>query len=137
MGIVRVAMGIVPCMSDDDKVRGNGLGEDGTIAAGSEANDKAVAAPAPQVSDLRLNDDVRAYLLGMVTDLEELGGIGVSRIRAIAYGEEATNDELEELGYIFVELLHALVASTDASRPRCSHQDQPGSPGPSLSHSHT
>jgi len=136
MGIVRVAMGIVPCMSDDDKVRGNGLGEDGTIAAGSDATDKAVAAPAPQVSDLRLNDDVRAYLLGMVTDLEELGGIGVSRIRAIAYGEEATNDELEELGYVFVELLHALVASTDASRPQCSHHDQPDSPGPSLSHSH-
>jgi len=107
------------------------------MAADSDANDKAVTAPAPQVSDLRLNDEVRAYLRGLVTELEELGGIGVSRVRAIAYGEEATNDELEELGYIFVELLHALVASTDASQPRCSDHHQAGSPGPSLSHSHT
>jgi len=123
----------------DDEVRGNRLGEDGTIAAGSDATDKDVAAPAPQVADLHLNEDVRAYLLGMVTDLEELGGIGVSRIRAIAYGEEPTNDELEELGYVFVQLLHALVASSEASRPRRpdQDQDQPGSPDPSSSHSHT
>ena len=121
----------------DDEVRGNRLGEDGTIAAGNDATDKAVAAPAPQVADLHLNEDVRSYLLGMVTDLEELGGIGVSRIRAIAYGEEPTNDELEELGYVFVQLLHALVASSEASRRPDQDQDQPGSPDPSSSHSHT
>ena len=109
------------------------------MAADSDANDKAVTAPAPQVSDLRLTDEVRAYLRGLVTELEELGGIGVSRIRAIAYGDEATNDELEELGYVFVELLHALVASADASQPRRPDHDhdQPGSPGPSSSHSPT
>jgi len=129
-------MGIVPCMSEDDEVREYTPGGD-RATANSDATDKAEAAPALQGPGLSLNDEVRAYLLGMVTDLEELGGIGVSRIRAIAYGEEATNDELEELGYVFVELLHALVASSDASRPRCSDHDQPGSPGPSVSHSHT
>ena len=123
-------------MSQNDEAREHPPGEDWLVAAGCDATDNAVAAPDPQASGLCLNDQVRAYLRGMVTELEEFGGIGVSRVRAIAYGEEATNDELEELGYIFVELLHALVASTDASQPRCSDHDQAGSPGPSLSHSH-
>jgi len=115
MGIVRVTIALVPCMSDD-KVRENRLGEDWLIAAYGDATDNPVAAPAPEVSDLRLNDEVRAYLRGMVSELEEFGGIGVERVKAIAYGAEATNGELEELGYVFVELLHALVGSTDASR---------------------
>ena len=101
-------------MNDDGKVQENQLGEDWTIAAGCGATDKAVGVP--RVSDLCLNDEVRAYLRGMVAELEEFGGISVERVRAIAYGEEATNGELEELGYVFVELLHALVGSTDASR---------------------
>jgi len=114
-GIGRVAMALVPSMSDDGRVRENRLREDGTIAAGCHATDKAVAVPAPQASDLRLNDEVRAYLRGVVVELEEFGGIGVERVRAIAFGEEPTNGELEELGYVFVELLHALVGSPEAS----------------------
>jgi hypothetical protein len=106
-------------MDQNDKIRENRLGE-GWATAGCDATDKAVAAPAPQVSDLHLNDDVRAYLRDMVAELEELGGISVDRVRAIAYGEEPTNDELEELGYVFVELLHALVASADLSRIQSS-----------------
>ena len=101
-------------MSQNHKVRENRLGEDGTIA-GSDGTDKAATAHVPQ-ANLRLNDEVRAYLMSIVTDLEQFGGMGVSRIRAIAYGEEPTNPELEELGYVFVGLMRALVASTDASR---------------------
>ena len=123
----RVAMGIVPCMSNDDKVREDRLGEDGTFrAVGRDATDKGVVAPARQVSDLRLNDEVRAYLRGMVAELEEFGGISVDRVKAIAYGAEATNDELEELGYVFVELLQALVASADVSRIRSSERSGQG-----------
>lgn len=46
MGIVRVTMALVPCVSDDE-VRENRLGEDWLIAAYSEATDKPVAAPCP------------------------------------------------------------------------------------------
>jgi len=114
MGIVRVTMALVPCMSDDE-VRESRLGEDRLIAAYGDATDKPVAATAPEVSDLRLNDEVRAYLRGLVSELEKFGGIGVERVKAVAYGAEPTNGELEELGYVFVQLLHALVGSTDAS----------------------
>jgi hypothetical protein len=115
MGIVGVTMALVPCMSDH-KVSESRLGEEWLIAADGDATNKPVAAPAPEVSDLRLNDEVRAYLRAMVSELEEFGGIGVERVKAIAYGAEATNGELEELGYVFVELLHALVGSMEASR---------------------
>ena len=108
-------------MSDDDQVREDDrLGEDQAATTGSDATDKPVAPPAPQVRDLRLNDEVRAYLRGIVADLEEFGGIGVARIRRIALGEEPTNGELEELGYVFVGLLRGLAASSDASQGQCS-----------------
>ena len=114
-GIARDTMALVPCMSDDE-VRESRLGEDQLIAAYGDATDRLVAPPAPEVSNLHLNDEVRAYLRGMVSELEEFGGIGVERVKAIAYGAEPTNGELEELGYVFVQLLHALVGSRDASR---------------------
>ena len=97
-----------------DKGRDGWPGEDWTIAADCGASDKAVGAPAPQ-SALCLNEEVRAYLRGMVTDLEEFGGMSVERVKGIAYGEQATNGELELLGYVFVELLHAIFGETNAS----------------------
>jgi len=55
-----------------------------------------------------LSDVVTALLSDRVTELEELGGITASRVEAIGRGEEPTNGELEELGYVFVELMRAL-----------------------------
>ena len=113
-----------------DKAREGWPGEDWTIAAdcGATAN-KAEGAPASQPA-LCLNDEVRAYLRGMVTELEEFGGISVERVKAIAYGEQATNGELELLGYVFVELLHAIFGSTDASRGPSPSSSQGATTGP-------
>ena len=67
--------------------------------------------------DRRASDKVASGLSGtligrlkdMATELEELGGISASRVETIVRGgEEATNGELEELGYLFVELMRAL-----------------------------
>jgi hypothetical protein len=107
-------------MSENGKVCETQLTEDGAVAAGIDVADNTVATSAAQVPDLCLNDEVRAYLRGIVDDLEKFGGLGATRIKAIAYGDEATNGELEELGYVFVGLLRALTASTDAPRVRDS-----------------
>jgi hypothetical protein len=92
------------------------------IAGDGDATDKATTAIA-QSDDADVRDKVAAELCGrvtalisdmvtglvsdVVTDLEELGGMSASRVEAIARGEEPTNGELEELGYVFVELMRA------------------------------
>ena len=63
-------------------------------------SDKVASGPSGMVIG-RLRD--------MATELEELGGISASRVETIVRGgEEATSGELEELGYLFVELMRAL-----------------------------
>jgi len=105
-------------------------GQARAVAGEGDATGKLVAATAQSGdADLRdkaadLRDMVSVHLSGMVTallrdmvtallsdrvnELEELGGINVSRVEAIGRGEEPTNGELEELGYVFVELMRAL-----------------------------
>ena len=57
---------------------------------------------------VELSDTVAEALSERVADLEELGGMNASRVEAIADGAEPKNGELEELGYVFVQLLRAL-----------------------------
>ena len=81
----------------------------------AELSDKVVPELSDKVAELlsdtvavELSDKVAAELSDKVAELEELGGMGASRVEAIAGGEEPTNGELEELGYVFVQLLRAL-----------------------------
>jgi len=51
----------------------------------------------------------KATLMGMfATELENLGGIDASRIQAILRGWEATDDEVERIGYACIEVMRAL-----------------------------
>jgi hypothetical protein len=99
------------------------LGEERAVAGEGCATDKAAAAIAQSKdADLRgkvaeelcgrvtalVSDMVTGLVSDVVSELEELGGMSPSRVEAIARGEEATNGELEELGYVFVEFMRAL-----------------------------
>ena len=102
-------------MSVDDDVREQRLGQERVAAGDSDVSgdwresfthsrdqgltDTAAAA---------LGDMVAALLGDMVTQFENLGGLNADRVEAILSGEEATNGELEELGYACVELMRAL-----------------------------
>ena len=57
---------------------------------------------------LLASDLMTALLSDMVTELEDLGGISAPRVQAILHGEAATYGELEEIGYVCVELIRAL-----------------------------
>ena len=49
-----------------------------------------------------------ALLSDMPTELENLGQMRAPRVQAILHGEAATNAELEEIGYVCVQLIRAL-----------------------------
>ena len=73
----------------------------------ADLRDKVTADLRVRVTAL-VSDMVTALVSDMVTELENLGGISASRVEAIASGEDATNGELEELGYALVTLIRAL-----------------------------
>ena len=106
--MVHVAMGIVPCMGEDDKVPENRAHEERAIAGGRELSDdwKEVFLHS---RDRRPADEAAAALMGMLaTELQNLSGIDASRIEAILRGAEATDDEVETIGYVCIELMRAL-----------------------------
>ena len=113
--MIRVVMGMVSSMSEDDKAPPDPLAEVRPVAGDRNPrdewrevflhsrdrrpSDKAAAA---------LSDMMTALLSDMVTELENLGGVSAPRVQAILHGEAATNNELEEIGYVCVELIRAL-----------------------------
>jgi hypothetical protein len=77
----------------------------------AELSDKVAAEVSAILSDtvaVELSDTVAGEVSDTVAGLEELGGMSASRFKAIAGGEEPNNGELEELGYIFVQLMRSL-----------------------------
>ena len=102
-------------MSENDKVPPDRLAEVRPIAGDRNARDewREVFLQSRDVclSDktaAAMSDLMTALLSDMVTELEDLGGISAPRVQAILHGEAATNAELEEIGYVCVELIHAL-----------------------------
>jgi len=73
----------------------------------AEVSDKVAAILSDTVA-VELSDTVAVEVSDTVAGLEELGGMSGSRFKAIADGEEPSNGELEELGYIFVQLMRSL-----------------------------
>ena len=73
----------------------------------AEVSDKVAAILSDTVA-VELSDTVAVEVSDTVAGLEELGGMSASRFKAIADGEEPSNGELEELGYIFVQLMRSL-----------------------------
>jgi hypothetical protein len=85
-------------------------GEGATAVAPShdgDLRDKVAAGLSDKVAAI-LSDTVAVELSDTVAGLEELGGMSASRFKAVADGEEPSNGELEELGYIFVQLMRSL-----------------------------
>ena len=106
--MVHVAMGIVPCMGEDEKVPENPAREERAIAGDRELSDdwKEVFLHS---RDRRPADKATAALMGMfATELENLCGIDASRTGAILRGAEATDDEVERIGYACIEMMRAL-----------------------------
>jgi len=109
-------VGIVPnMMSDHDKLPENPLG--GVRASGGDSLAREgwrevflhSRDPRPSVkAAAALSDIMTALLSDMVTELENLGGISAPRVQAILHGEAATSGELEEIGYVCVELIREL-----------------------------
>ena len=114
--MVRVAVGIVPCMTVDDKVPGNPGREERAVEGGSDVSEgwKEVFLHSrdrhpPDDAVAALSDMLTVRLGGILTQLENLGGVSGYRIAAIVCGEEEpTNGELEEIGYACVQLMRAL-----------------------------
>ena len=95
-------------MGEDDKVPENPAREERAIAGDRELSDdwKEVFLHS---RNRRPPDEAAAALMGMfATELENLSGIDASRIEAILRGAEATDDEVETIGYACIELMRAL-----------------------------
>jgi len=73
----------------------------------ADLRDKVTADLKDKVAVL-VSDMVTVLASDLVAELEKLGGISTARVEAITGGEDPTNGELEELGYVFVELMRAL-----------------------------
>jgi hypothetical protein len=99
--------GILPRVGDDDKVPEKPAREERGTEGGSDASDdwKEVFLHSRD----RPPDEATAALMGrFATDLQNLTGIDASRIKAILRGAEATDDEVERIGYACIELMRAL-----------------------------
>ena len=114
--MVRVAVGIVPCMGVDDKVPEMPVREARAIPGGIDVSagwkkiflHSRVRRP-PDEAAAALSDMLTVRLGGILTPLENLGGVSGYRIAAIVCDEEEpTNGELEEIGYACVQLMRAL-----------------------------
>ena len=83
------------------------LGEERGIA--DDASETAEVAGPGAIAGQGPADKATAALMGMfATELENLGGIDASRIKAILRGAEATDDEVERIGYACIEVMRAL-----------------------------
>ena len=100
-------------MSDQDKVPetgGRGIADKRTNVDWKEVFLHSRDRPPSAKAGALVGDMVTELASDMVTELggEGLGGISPSRLEAILGGEDPTNDELEEVGYVFIELMRDL-----------------------------
>jgi len=116
--MIRGVMGMPSSMSEDNQAPSDRLAEVRPIAGDRtrERTSDEWREVFLQSRDLCLSEEtaavlsdlVTALLSDMVTELENLGQMRAPRVQAILHGESATNGELEEIGYVCVELIRAL-----------------------------